>query len=221
MVLILLAGVYLIAAAALMPGLGVVASMGLDSGGGAPGDPSISVRPLSSQAPSPLTIFGSDDRVRVTPTTSDPWRSIVKLYFSHPFGPGGMCSGAMLDLFHVLTAGHCVYLHDEAGWPYDAWATSVQVIPAMDGGAGPYGVARVTAMRTYTQWIVAADWRHDWAVLTLDSCIGAQTGWMDRTWADPSSSIYTGALSTAGYPGDLDSGLNMYRTTASGRAWRA
>jgi len=216
--LILLVGFPLTAALSSSPGLAVVGSLVPGSEGGGPEDGSIFIHALSSEAPSPLTIFGSDDRVRVTPTTSDPWRSIVKLYFSHPFGPGGMCSGAMLDLFHVLTAGHCVYLHDEAGWPYDAWATSVQVIPAMDGGAGPYGIARVTSMRTYTPWIVAADWRHDWAVLTLDSCIGAQTGWMDRTWAAPSSSIYTGTLSTAGYPGDLDNGLNMYRTTASGRA---
>ncbi len=177
----------------------------------------VSGRPLIYAGLSPLTLFGTDDRVRVTPTTDDPWRTVAKIYTTHPSGDRAACSGAMLDLFHVLTAGHCAYLHDEHGWDYDSWASEIEVIPAMDDGIGPYGSAAATLMRTYQAWIDNRDVRHDWAVLTLDRCIGSQTGWMGRKWADPSSSTYTGTLHTAGYPGDLDNARNMYRTSANGR----
>jgi len=56
----------------------------------------------------PLSIFGADDRVRITPTTSYPWRTIVKLRMEFPSGYY-MGTGFLIDGDHVLTAGHCVY----------------------------------------------------------------------------------------------------------------
>ncbi|MEK6838253.1 MAG: hypothetical protein AABY08_00755, partial [Candidatus Thermoplasmatota archaeon] len=90
-------------------------------------DVTASARPLSDDGLSPLTVFGTDDRVRVTLTRDDPWRTVAKIYTTHPSGDRAACSGAMLDLFHVLTAGHCAYLHDEHGWAYDSWASDIEV----------------------------------------------------------------------------------------------
>ncbi|KKM77923.1 hypothetical protein LCGC14_1365200, partial [marine sediment metagenome] len=44
-----------------------------------------------------------------------------------------------------LTAGHNVYLHDNGGW-----ASSVEVVPGMNGTYEPFGSAMVTDMRSYT-----------------------------------------------------------------------
>ena len=152
----------------------------------------------------PQNVIGEDDRVRITPTTSYPWRSIVALYVT--WGSDTyICSGALIDENHVLTAGHCVYY-----LAYGGWADSIKVIPAMDNGNEPYSHAWAIDMRVYGEWINTQMHYHDFAVITLDSDLGLQTGWMGLQTAEPSDPIYTGGLNIAGYPYDLDGGLNMY-----------
>ncbi|MFW9972983.1 MAG: CARDB domain-containing protein [Candidatus Odinarchaeota archaeon] len=156
------------------------------------------------------TVFGNDDRMLITPTTAYPWGSIVKLHLAwgeyHTFG-----SGVLIDKNHVLTAAHCVYSHT-----YGGWADSIKIVPGEDNGNEPYGHAWVENMRCYEDWIDHADRRHDFAVISLDRDIGQQIGWMEIYTTPPSSSIYSGGLNTAGYPSDLDNGLNMYWCYESG-----
>ena len=170
-------------------------------------------RERKSQTTSVVTtesIFLPDDRVRISPTTSYPWRTIVWLLIEHPNGEMASCSGAIIDNFHVLTAGHCVYLHDENGWAWDSWYNTIKVFPALDGDYAPYAYAWATNGRTYTGWTDSRDYRHDWAVLTLDRNIGSFTGWMGRMTASSSNYIYADALNTAGYPGDKPDGTMWY-----------
>jgi len=154
----------------------------------------------------PSDVSGTDDRVRITPTTNYPWSSIVKIFVTWD-GYSTYGSGTMIDKNHVLTAGHCVYSQEHGGW-----ANSVKVVPGADNGNEPFGYAWAINMRTYTRWINDEDGKHDFAVLTLDRDIGLQTGWMElysNFYWDP---IYTGILNTAGYPYDLDDGKNLYAT---------
>lgn len=155
--------------------------------------------------PSPSYPFPPDDRVKITTTSTYPWSTIVKLFITAADDTEWIGSGAMLDEFHILTCGHCIYLHDNGGW-----ADEVKVIPGMDGSYEPFGHAYATYFRTYTGWTQDEMEEHDWAVVTLDRTVGNFTGWMGRKTADPLNSIYTGTLHTAGYPGDLDSGYSMY-----------
>ncbi|MEM9774822.1 MAG: trypsin-like serine protease [Chloroflexota bacterium] len=149
--------------------------------------------------PSPTTesVIGTDDRARIFNTTTFPWRTITKLFVTFPNGAQYGCSGAIIDNYHVLTAGHCI--HDSS---LGGWASTVEVIPGFDDGYTPYSRAYSTYMRTYTEWTQNRDWNHDWALLTIDRNIGAYTGWMGRETGATSSSIYTGVINTAGYPGD-------------------
>jgi V8-like Glu-specific endopeptidase len=170
----------------------------------------------------PETVFPPDDRVRITPTTTYPWQTVCRLFITAADGTQWKCSGAIIGCpdghgYHVLTTGHCIYMHDHGGW-----ATSVMVVPGLDDNYMPYNYAWVTGIRTYTGWTVNQDYRHDWAVLTLDRNVGDYTGWMGRMTADPSNPVYTGILNTAGYPADKDcgtpgsSGLCMYFTWDNG-----
>lgn len=146
--------------------------------------------------------IGYGDRVRVTPTTGYPWRTICKLRMWFPSGQY-MGSGFIIDDYHILTAGHCAVYNGE-------WAYAIEVIPAQDGGAMPFYHAWATSMTVNGWWLNYDSYQDDFAIITLDRNIGDFTGWMGLAYAEPSDSIYTGILNTAGYPGDLDGGWNMY-----------
>ena len=150
-------------------------------------------------------VFPPDDRQKITSVTDFPWRTICKLYIETQDSSYYIGSGAIIDEFHVLTAGHCVYIHDGGGW-----AAEIIVVPGKDNDNEPYGRANATYLRSYTGWTVGEMIEHDWAVITLNRSIGQLTGWMGRQTEDSSSSVYTGSLGTAGYPGDLDFGESMY-----------
>jgi len=172
------------------------------------------------------TVLPPDDRSLISfpSTLTSPWSSICKLLITAYDGTKWMGSGSIIGPgqdghgYHVLTAGHNVYIHDHGGW-----VTSIIVIPGYDGAQTevyklePFYHAFATGARTYTGWTDYADHRHDLAVLTLDRNIGDFTGWMGRATYPSSDSIYTGVLNTAGYPGDLDSGLRMYYDSDIGR----
>ena len=179
-------------------------------------NPTLSYQGLLPPGIVPESVFPPDDRVRVTSTNTYPWRTVCRLFITAADGTQWMCSGAIIGCpdghgYHVLTAGHCVYLHDHGGW-----ATSVKIVPGLDDDYMPYNYAWKTNTRSYTGWTVYQDHRYDWAVLTLDRNVGDYTGWMGRQTASSSSSIYTGILNTAGYPSDKG-GLTMWFDADYGR----
>lgn len=159
----------------------------------------------------PAHVFPPDDRQKITSVTEYPWRTITKIFIRTQEENYYVSSGAIIDDFHVLTCGHCVYVHDEGGW-----AAEVIVIPGKDGSYEPYGRAHATNLRSFTGWTDFELAEHDMALITLDRSIGNLTGWMGMQTDVQSSSIYTGTLNLAGYPGELDSGLSMYFDSDTG-----
>jgi V8-like Glu-specific endopeptidase len=147
------------------------------------------------------TIIGTDDRRQVTDTTRYPYCATVKLYMNFPDG-GYMGSGVMIGPKAVLTCGHCVYGNGN-------WATSIQVIPGMNGSYMPFGDAWATACMTTTAWAFDVDWTQDYAVIILDRNIGNIAGWLSIAVSSKEQLLNQWAR-TFGYPGDKDYGINMY-----------
>ena len=102
------------------------------------------------------------------------------------------CSGSMLDSGVVLTAGHCVFSHNNSRNIAD-YAEEIWVLPAWDGvGAGGnlsdaaikrhFGYARATQWIVGTAWVEDADFDRDVAALRLKRSetrnVGMVTGWM-------------------------------------------
>jgi V8-like Glu-specific endopeptidase len=164
-------------------------------------------------------------------TTSYPWRTTVKLLMR--FGSYYyVCSGATINSFMVYTAGHCIYNHDPNGDgnTSDAqWANEVWVWPGhtdrvyIDGDADyPYGVAKMTLLRSYKGWTDSRNYNYDFAWITLDRRLGDRVGWMGRETDVNASSLnfngyptetpYVPAGTLFQYPG-FDSGNVDYYTT--------
>lgn len=123
-----------------------------------------------------------------------------------------MCSGTLIDATHVLTAGHCIYMHEsEDGDEVNDWATTVTVVPAFDNGALPFGVSNSVQLHAYTGWTDNEDFDWDVAVIDLDRPVGALTGWRGFG-SDPNCSWYEAGLwEIFGYPAeDPYDGQRMY-----------
>ena len=155
--------------------------------------------------------FPPDDREKITSTSSYPWSTICKLFITAENGSEYIGSGFIVDEFHILTCGHCIYIHESGGW-----VDEVEVVPGMDGAYEPFGSAYATYFRTSTRWTDDEMEEHDWALVTLDRNIGSLTGWMGIQTDSFTSPIYTGTLHTAGYPGDINNGYSMYYDSDSG-----
>lgn len=154
----------------------------------------------------PEAVIGSDDRVRDKDPMHFPERTIVKIYSKYPSSANTyICSGAMIAARFVLTSAHCVYDKNIGGW-----ATSIRVIPALQGSYMPYGSANAVKMTSPRPYLDNADERHDLAVVKIDKPLGNSTGWMGLRTAGSGNPIYSQWHIVEGYPGDKDSGLKMW-----------
>jgi V8-like Glu-specific endopeptidase len=126
---------------------------------------------------------------------------------------GYVCSGALIDSKHVITAGHCVYFHDDDdnGYVFNDWAETVTVVPAYRDGNRPYGDATATQLHSWTGWTDDENFDHDIGVIDLDRPIGAITGWFGWGWTDSCSFFQDASFTGPGYPAESPyDGERMY-----------
>ena len=143
-------------------------------------------------------IIGTDDRVRINPTTSFPWRAICALKITAADGSRWIGTGWLISPRTVITAGHVVFLHDHGGW-----ARSIEVIPAMNDGARPYGSCTSSTFRSVNGWTNSKNSDYDYAAIILpQNCRpGDRTGWFGLAVKDDAF-LRNAILNLSGYPGD-------------------
>lgn len=143
-------------------------------------------------------IIGTDDRIRVQATTAYPWRAICALRITAANGKRFIGTGWLVSARTVITAGHCIYMHNEGGW-----VRSVEVIPGLNDSAQPYGRFTGTALRSVTGWTSGKKREHDYGAIILPANArpGATVGTFGfATRSD--SFLKAAALNLSGYPGD-------------------
>jgi V8-like Glu-specific endopeptidase len=135
-----------------------------------------------------------------------PWSVAVKLFmkFRDTTGTlrGYVCSGSLIDPQHVVTAGHCVYSHEDSdnGWVFNDWAEEITVVPGYENGARPYGDAVAVQLHSYVGWTSSADFDYDLGIIDLDRPIGALAGWHGYGWYSSCDSYTGNTFRHAGYP---------------------
>jgi len=143
-----------------------------------------------------------------------PYSAVVRVVTTFPDRQTFVGSGAVIDRYHVLTAGHCVYNARHGGW-----AKEQRVYAGQTGSTKPFKVARGVNNRTFTSFIdddkASKDGRHvpgdgDIGLITLDRALGDETGWFGFGWDD--DAFFNGrSMYKAGYPAAQGySGYDMY-----------
>lgn len=155
----------------------------------------------------PPTVCGADDRVRVSPATTYPWRSICQLIITLGNGGGARCTGWFIGPRTVMTSGHCVFGHASGGW-----ARQIEVIPGMDGASRPYGSQTSGALRSVTGWTSSANSDYDYGAIILpNTSLGNRVGWFG--FASLSDSSLRGMIANnSGYPGDKPFGTQWFNS---------
>lgn len=163
----------------------------------------------------PGAVFGPDSRVLYTPTNVFPNRAVCKLIVRYPGTPAGQAwtgTGSMIGSKHVLTAGHVLFKADEGGW-----ATTIMVIPGLDGQKAWFGSENLTwpyfKQRSVTGWTQGGDTDYDYGLITLNT--GFSVGSFGLMYASDGLLDSTTAY-LIGYPGDRDGGQRQYGVPSGG-----
>lgn len=143
-------------------------------------------------------IIGTDNRTRINPTTSYPWRAICRLRIKSKSGKEYLGTGWFIGPGTVVTAGHCVYLHADGGW-----AASIEVIPGANELSRPYGSVTSSNLKSVTGWTVSKNRNNDYGAIILPSNakLGNRVGWFGFCVKD-NAFIKSKVLNLSGYPGD-------------------
>jgi len=147
------------------------------------------------------TVIGTDGRVRITGTTTFPYRAVVHITRDG----NGWCSGWMINANTVATAGHCV----APGGTGAFYTGTFRVFPGRNGASTPYGSCTARRLYSVNGWVGSGDETYDYGALKLNCTIGNSTGWFGFWWQ---SGTLTGlSATTSGYPGDKPFGT-MWRS---------
>jgi glutamyl endopeptidase len=144
-------------------------------------------------------VIGTDDRVRINPQPY-PWRSICSLLITAADGSSWVGTGWLAGPRTVITAGHCVYIHQRGGW-----VRQIEVIPGRDGSNRPFGTQVSRAFRSVRGWTERRLRETDYGAIILPPDApfggGARNGSFGYEVV-PEAQLRGLLVNIAGYPGD-------------------
>ncbi len=161
------------------------------------------------------TLNGQFSSSRVFPdaaTTTYPYLTVGKLFFTIPGQGNFICSGSVLRRRVILTAGHCVHSGTSAGF-----YTNFMFVPAFRNGVAPVGTFNWQFVTTTSTWASggatfpnAADYAMIEPRDNGATVIGNVTGFLGFQ----TQKLIPNHAHLLGYPANHDSGNRMHQVTS-------
>jgi glutamyl endopeptidase len=146
-------------------------------------------------------IIGPDERVPVSDTRAYPYAAIgqVRAFWG---AQGYAGTGVLVGPDRIVTAAHCAYRAELGGWP-----DLVMFVPGRNATVRPYGTVQATRFVVPIEYTQTALPRYDVAVVTLETAVGEDTGWLPLAAADlDPAGLVNLSVHSAGYPADAPGG---------------
>jgi V8-like Glu-specific endopeptidase len=150
--------------------------------------------------PAPAAIVLPDDRRRISRPADYPWRMNASLVILAPDNQLFVGTGWFIGPRTLVTAGHCVFIHDQQG-RYRDWAREIRVMPGRDGTSLPYGVTVSNTFHSVAGWARDRNPRYDYAVIEIPVDLGTQTNWYGFGVYEDAALVGRTA-NISGYPSD-------------------
>lgn len=161
----------------------------------------------------PETVHGADDRVQIQQTAQYPWRVHASLLITDRLGSNWIGTGWFIGPHTLVTAGHCVFIKNNADPNRDGWVSTIRVMPGRNGNSLPFGSVLSQRFFTVRGWADNGDENYDYAAITIPSELGNTVGWFGfgvLSDADLKASV----ANISGYPGDKPAGTQWYDSHA-------
>jgi V8-like Glu-specific endopeptidase len=154
---------------------------------------------LELQLEAAEVVIGQDDRRRITTTKINPWKRICHLKIQAANGRFFLGTGFFIGPRTIVTAGHCVYMHDQGGW-----AKQITVTPGRDATETPFKSYTAISFRSVKGWVTDKSRNYDYGVIILpkSAAIPPEIGTFGFASYSNKVLLNKKRLNTAGYPGD-------------------
>jgi len=154
---------------------------------------------LEQQIEAAEVVIGRDERRRIVATKANPWKRICHLRIQAANGRFFLGTGFFIGPRTIVTAGHCVYMHDQGGW-----AKQITVTPGRNATETPFMSYAATSFRSVKGWVTNKSRNYDYGVILLPkiAAIPSEIGAFGFASYSNQSLLNKKRLSTAGYPGD-------------------
>lgn len=155
------------------------------------------------------TVHGVDDRVKITTTSSYPWRVHASLLITAADNSQWIGTGWFIGPHTLMTAGHVVYIKNSGVPGRDGWVKKIVVMPGRNGNTLPYGSVTSQSFRSVTGWTNNGDQNYDYGAILIPTNLGNTVGWFG--FGVYNDATLTGSVvNISGYPGDKPSGTQWY-----------
>lgn len=153
-------------------------------------------------------VIGADDRVKINNTTVYPWRCICSLDITAANGTSWIGTGWLVAPRTVITAGHCVWMHNQGGR-----VASIRVMPGRNGTAteAPFVSSLATHVRTTVAWIEDKDSGRDYGCILLPKSFMNYSSLGSFGYASLSD-LDGLTVNLSGYPGDKATGTQWFHS---------
>ena len=154
-------------------------------------------------------VHGPDNRVKITTTSTYPWRVHASLLITAADNSQWIGTGWFIGPRTLVTAGHVVYIKNSGVPGRDGWVRRIQVMPGRNGNALPYGSVTTANLRSVTGWTSSGNAEYDYGAILLPTDLGRSTGWFGFG-ACNDATLMSSTVNISGYPGDKPSGTQWY-----------